>query len=261
MFAKKIWIPVVCVLIGVAIGATFWGQHIASQEPVKVINPATAEEVDASKPTTPKPPPPGETAESGHWHGDVWHAEVHETVVAESFAPVEMLKPLNPPPQADDVAAEFLKKVDAIYPDFHTHEEVQEFLTSSSADQIYARVRDMYIARHYEKHPYCTEHEAILADAEHHAVWYQADREHREKHKQLSDEWEAIESETDEISDRIANMTEGQLNQFFDTMSDSEREAFVSKIMDSEKRAAVAYERLKASRSQRPVSPEPMHTH
>ena len=31
----------------------------------------------------PKPPPPGETAESGHWHGDVWHVEPHETEVPE----------------------------------------------------------------------------------------------------------------------------------------------------------------------------------
>jgi len=182
-------------------------------------------------------------------------------VVAETVAPVEMLKPLDPPPQAEGVAAEFLKKVDAIYPDFHTHKEVQEFLTSSSADEIYARVRDMYIARHYEKHPYCTEYDAILADAERHAAWYLADRAYRKKHEQLSDEWKAVRSETDEISDRIANMTEDQINQFFDSMSDSEREAFVSKIMDSENRAKAAYERMKASRSQRPVNPEPMHTH
>ena len=33
MFAKKIWIPVVLVLIGMAIGGTFWYQYIASQEP------------------------------------------------------------------------------------------------------------------------------------------------------------------------------------------------------------------------------------
>lgn len=30
-----------------------------------------------AQPAPPKPPPPGETAESGHWHGDVWHAGPH----------------------------------------------------------------------------------------------------------------------------------------------------------------------------------------
>ena len=29
--------------------------------------------------TSLKPPPPGETAESGHWHGDVWHTEQHDS--------------------------------------------------------------------------------------------------------------------------------------------------------------------------------------
>ena len=29
--------------------------------------------------TEAKPPPPGETAETGHWHGDVWHTEPHDT--------------------------------------------------------------------------------------------------------------------------------------------------------------------------------------
>ncbi|MDE0425437.1 MAG: hypothetical protein OXN25_11250 [Candidatus Poribacteria bacterium] len=43
----------------------------------------------------PKPPPPGETAESGHWHGDEWHAEPHEPIevsegqVSQSSTPTE----------------------------------------------------------------------------------------------------------------------------------------------------------------------------
>ena len=36
---------------------------------------STQERVNA-----PKPPPPGETAESGHWHGDEWHTEPHAPV-------------------------------------------------------------------------------------------------------------------------------------------------------------------------------------
>lgn len=35
-----------------------------------------------------KPPPPGETHESGHWHGDQWHAEPHETEAPVVSSPV-----------------------------------------------------------------------------------------------------------------------------------------------------------------------------
>ena len=78
MLHKKFWIPILLVLIGVAIGGTFWGKHVASQDPVKTYKP-----VERSQPATPKPPPPGETAESGHWHGDEWHAEPHAPVIED----------------------------------------------------------------------------------------------------------------------------------------------------------------------------------
>ena len=72
---KRVWIPIVSVLV-IAMGCgLFYGQKVANQEPVKVYKP-----VDVSKPATPKPPPPGETAESGHWKpGDEWHAQPHDT--------------------------------------------------------------------------------------------------------------------------------------------------------------------------------------
>ena len=77
---KRIWIPILSVLV-IAMGCgLFYGQKVANQEPVKVYKP-----VDVSKPATPKPPPPGETAESGHWHGDEWHAEPHD-----AHAPAEV---------------------------------------------------------------------------------------------------------------------------------------------------------------------------
>ncbi|MDE0427383.1 MAG: hypothetical protein OXN25_21215 [Candidatus Poribacteria bacterium] len=44
----------------------------------------------------PKPPPPGETAQSGHWHGDVWHAEPHE-----AHTPVEVSEPSPLPGETD----------------------------------------------------------------------------------------------------------------------------------------------------------------
>ena len=74
MLQKKIWIPILIVLIALVGYVLFYGQLLDNQESVKVYKP-----VEVESQTTPKLPPPGETAESGHWHGDVWHAEPHET--------------------------------------------------------------------------------------------------------------------------------------------------------------------------------------
>ena len=74
MLNKNVWIPILSVLV-IAMGCgLFYGQKVANQEPIKVYKP-----VDVQQPATPKPPPPGETAESGHYHGDEWHADKHET--------------------------------------------------------------------------------------------------------------------------------------------------------------------------------------
>ena len=71
---KRVWIPIVSVLV-IAMGCgLFYGRKVAHQEPIKVYKP-----VEVEKPATPKPPPPGETYETGHWHGDEWHSEPHNT--------------------------------------------------------------------------------------------------------------------------------------------------------------------------------------
>ena len=59
---------------------------------MKIYNP-----IEVEPPATPKPPPPGETAESGHWHGDEWHAEPHGS-------PVEV-QPQNPEVSAGEAQA------------------------------------------------------------------------------------------------------------------------------------------------------------
>ena len=72
MFRKRVWIPILSVLL-LAMGCgLYYGRKATTQAPVKVYKPVEVE-------TKPKPPPPGESAESGHWHGDEWHAEPHET--------------------------------------------------------------------------------------------------------------------------------------------------------------------------------------
>ena len=74
MLKKKIWIPILIVLLVVIGCGLFYARQVSKQAPVKVYK-----AVEVEEPETPKPPPPGETAESGHWHGDVWHATAHET--------------------------------------------------------------------------------------------------------------------------------------------------------------------------------------
>ena len=75
MFDKRIWIPICLLVILVSVGL-FYVHHIAKQpqEPVKIYK---AVEVETPA-VAPKPPPPGETHETGHWHGDEWHAVPHE---------------------------------------------------------------------------------------------------------------------------------------------------------------------------------------
>ncbi len=69
----------------------FYGRKVAKQASVKVYKP-----VEVKRASEPKPPPPGETAESGHWHGDEWHSEPHETEVSG----VES-QPQHPQPDAE----------------------------------------------------------------------------------------------------------------------------------------------------------------
>lgn len=96
MLEKKIWIPVVLVLIAFLGCGLFSGRKVANEEPVKVykpINPVTAEPVDAAK-----PPPPDETVESGHWHGDVWHTESHDPPSPATPQQADIVAEEAPPP-------------------------------------------------------------------------------------------------------------------------------------------------------------------
>lgn len=74
MFMKKYWIPLLIVMLALVGCGLFYGCKVAKQEPVKVYKP-----VEVPQEATPKPPPPGETYETGHWHGDEWHTEPHDT--------------------------------------------------------------------------------------------------------------------------------------------------------------------------------------
>lgn len=80
---NRLFIAVFCLLVFIA-GGLLYLQVVkqegrrAVQRTQEIVRQQQPPKTD-SQPATPKPPPPGETAESGHWHGDVWHAEPHAT--------------------------------------------------------------------------------------------------------------------------------------------------------------------------------------
>ena len=110
MLRKRIWILLLIVLPPAMGCGLFYGRKIAKQEPIKIYK--VPVEVDREE--TPKPPPPGETAESGHWHGDEWHAEPHE-----AHAPAEVSEQpqtLVEPTERDAVVSETQPPADFVNP-------------------------------------------------------------------------------------------------------------------------------------------------
>lgn len=99
MFIRKYWLPLtVFVLIALMGCGLFYGRKSAKQEPVKIYK-----AVEVKKKPKPKPPPPGANP-NGHWHGDEWHAEPHETEklplvdASEKHNPVAAPQPSGYPP-------------------------------------------------------------------------------------------------------------------------------------------------------------------
>ena len=74
LFRNRLFIGILIFGLIVLMGCgLFYGRKIANQAPVKVYKP-----VEVAQSAAPKPPPPGETHETGHWHGDEWHSEPHD---------------------------------------------------------------------------------------------------------------------------------------------------------------------------------------
>lgn len=250
MFQKKFWIPIVFVLIGVAIGGTFWSQHISSQEPIKVYKTTPMERPPVRE--TPVEP----TVEGGHFHADgTFHAAPHET------APVEVSAPDPEVPEGSDVAQAFLKDVDATHTPFETYDEMQTFLDTASSEDIYERIRDMYVARHYRKYPDCTGHDALLADAEREAAYYLKDLEHRKIEAAVYAEWKQALHESNEVAPPMGSPEALALLQRIKSMTKEERLALAAKVRAASEKFQTVAKNLEEIRRQRPVSPERMHTH
>lgn len=82
MFIRKYWKSSITVFVLAIAGVGLY--MLATQppkEPIKIYTPVEPLE---------KPPPPGETAESGHWHGDEWHAQPHEAHTPDEVSQTPM---------------------------------------------------------------------------------------------------------------------------------------------------------------------------
>ncbi|RKU22892.1 hypothetical protein C6503_03765 [Candidatus Poribacteria bacterium] len=197
----------------------------------------------------------GTTFESRHWHGDEWHAEPYEAIEHE---PVESLEPVTLPMQDDSVASVFQRDVVAAYPTLETSEKVQEYLRTASPEAIYARVRDMYVARHYKKYPDCQDHEAVLADAARQGAWFVKDVEHRKKEQELTIERKRQHQEFMQI------MQGGDIEAYtayLRNLSDEEKLAVITQLEALEARSVDLSNRDKALTHQQPVKPARQHTH
>lgn len=81
MFLRKNWLPLSVFLIAIIGVGLYLLQTRPPKDPIISYKPVEVE-------TKPKPPPPGETFESGHWHGDEWHTGSHDAP-AEAATPVD----------------------------------------------------------------------------------------------------------------------------------------------------------------------------
>ena len=223
MLTQKVWIPILIVLFAVVFSGLFYSQRTTNQDAVKIITPIEA-----------KPPPPEETSESGHWHGDNWHAETHQ--------PIEHIDPVEVPP-APTIDEEF-----AAYEASLSHYTEEERAT-------YDNVLHTNIVKHKEKYPDCQEHEAVFQDADRLAKWTVAELAHREIVSAARAEWEAL------VKNPVLPTNYHELVQLRETLSDAEKAVLIEKSNDWKERLDAASQRFDDVSQQGPVYPKPLHTH
>ena len=109
---NRIFIAAVCLLVFVAGGLLYL--QTVKQEANREVQ-RTQEMLQQKQlpkiQTEAKPPPPGETAESGHWHGDVWHAEPHETHAPAPQQKTDVAAEPAPPPPKSAESSETLPQL------------------------------------------------------------------------------------------------------------------------------------------------------
>ena len=117
MFLRKNWLPIAVFLLAIIGVGLYYLQTQSPKDPIIIYKPVEVE-------TKPKPPPPGETYETGHWHGDEWHTGSHDAPApAAAATPVDaqIAQPVNaqigaPMPDDSDTSSAY-QKLREKYPD------------------------------------------------------------------------------------------------------------------------------------------------
>ena len=260
MFIRKYWLPLSVFIVTIAGVCLYLLQAQSPKEPIMVIKPVEIKKSTATqrRKTQTQNASPTDVVEKKEGEPfqdtDAWHAETDET-------PADVLEPVNELGSDAWVSMPtVLAYIPTGYVPFKTDEEVQDFLATASADEISQRVQDTYVIRHYKRYPDCQEHDAVLADAQRKAQWYLGDLEHRKKDDALYAEWERARAEFDEFEAQYYDAENLRIRwEFFDRMSDSEKEAFKAQLQALTQRTNDLHERRMSLNY--PVSPEPLHTH
>ena len=119
LFRNRLFIGV-CILVVCAVVSVYLFTRQTEKAPIKIDDP-----VEVEKPTA-KAPPVGDTSQGGHWHGDEWHADPHETHDPPfQLPPTEPVTPrgtpfanFKPDPNDDPVEAAY-KRLDYIANNLH----------------------------------------------------------------------------------------------------------------------------------------------
>ena len=174
MFLKKNWLPLTVFVVVIAGVCLYYLQTRPPKDPI-IIHKA----VEVEREVPPKPPPPGETAESGHWQGDVWHAEPHD-----AHMPVEV----NPEVQGAPVGAQIAQPVNPQLPEPATPQFVEQAAQAGIPIQEFpARTKEYYDA--FEKWK----------------AWEDKQDELREEYSQLNQAFTDLLPATKEEAIRIDN--------------------------------------------------------
>jgi len=230
MFIRKNWLPVSVFLIAIIGVGLYLLTTQTPKAPVKIYK-----SVEVQQPTTLKPPPPGETYETGHWHGDEWHAEPHDTL----------------PLIAEEIPVGFEAVVDPDLADF-TDEELA----------TYERVRFNEVSRHQQKYPDCQDHEAVWEDAARNAKWYIGYKKWQAKEAAAYEAWKEVMFENDELYENLRfNMSEAERHEYLRNMPDAERAALGARLETWKQRKDAASQRHDEVNQEEPIEPKRLHTH
>lgn len=219
MLEKKFWIPIVLVLI-LAIGGIFGRQRIVHQEPKKVYTTFPEEPLAPSK--------------LNEWR---WYL----------YRPLEDIS----------VDGRGLTST-AIYVPLSTTKAVEKYLRTTTQEDIYVRVRDNYVARHYKKYPNCRrQHASVLTDAKRTATWFIADMEYMNKYWKLTAEFDGVEDELISLFEKYDYRPAYEATH----IAESERLKDVKRVKTLMAAFEENGERKDALNREKPIMPKPTHTH